>query len=53
MTLHISVVRVAALVPRGAGGVMIEAKITYYVFFMGAAAVAGMLAYQMFEMFRA
>ena len=49
-TGRISPATVAQSVLGGAGGVVIEAKITYYVFFMGAAAVAGMLAYQIFEM---
>jgi hypothetical protein len=29
---------------------MIEARITFYVFYMATAAVAGMLVYRMFEM---
>jgi hypothetical protein len=36
---------------RAAGGVMLEARITFYVFYMATAAVAGMLAYKMFELF--
>lgn len=34
------------------GTVMIEAKVTYYVFYAATAAVAAMLAYQLFEMVR-
>jgi len=49
-TVRISPARVAQSVSGGEGSVMIEAKITYYVFFLGAAAVASMLAYQIFEM---
>ena len=33
-----------------AGSIMIESKVTFYVFFSGAAAVVAMLAYQLFKM---
>jgi hypothetical protein len=32
---------------------MIDTKVTFYVFFLGAAAVGAMLAYQLFEIFSA
>ena len=46
-----AVARVARSGSGSQGGVMIEAKITFYVFYLATAAVVGMLAFKMVEFF--